>query len=171
MPKNMEGKEKQNQQWYQIKVFVAVQSLSHVQLLQPHELQDTRHFYPLLSPRVCSISGPLNWWCHPTISSSVTHFSSCPQSFQHQGLFQWVSSGKQVAKVMELQLWFSPSIEYSEWVSFRIDWLNLTAVQGTLENILQHHSSEASILWHSAFFMVQLWHPYVTTGKAIALTI
>ena len=99
MPKNMEGKEKQNQQWYQIKVFVAVQSLSHVQLLQPHELQDTRHFYPSLSPRVCSISGPLNWWCHPTISSSVTHFSSCPQSFPASGTFQvnWLfPSGGQI---------------------------------------------------------------------------
>ena len=74
MPKNMEGKEKQNQQWYQIKVFVAVQSLSHVQLLQPHELQKTRLFCPSLSPRVCSNSCPLNWWCHPTISSSLIPF-------------------------------------------------------------------------------------------------
>ena len=79
---------------------------------------------------------------------------------------------------MELQLWFSPSIEYSEWVSFRIDLilkesplkLDLLAVQGTLENLLQHHSSKASILWHSAFFMVQLSHQYMTTGKTIALT-
>ena len=64
----------------------------------------------------------------------------------------------------------SPSSEYSELISFRIDWLNLLAVQGTLKSLLQHHSSKASILWHSAFFIVQLSHPYMTTGKTIALT-
>ena len=117
MPKNMEGKEKQNQQWYQIKVFVAVQSLSHVQLLQPHELQDTRHFYPSLSPRVCSISGPLNWWCHPTISSSVIPFSSHLQSFLASGSFPvgqlFTSDGQSIgasasASVlpMNIQGWF-----------------------------------------------------------------
>ena len=67
--------------------------------------------------------------------------------------------------MMELQLGFSPSSEYSEWVSFRIDCSDLTAVQGTLENVLQHHSSKASIPQHSAFFMVQLSHLYMTTGK------
>ena len=65
----------------------------------------------------------------------------------------------------------SPSNEYSGLISFRIDWFDLLAVQGTLKSILQHHSSKASILWHSAFFIVQLSHPYMTTGKAIALTI
>ena len=65
----------------------------------------------------------------------------------------------------------SPSNEYSRLISFRIDWLDLLAVQGTLKSLLQHHSSKASILWHSAFFMVQLSHPYMTTGKTIALTI
>ena len=64
----------------------------------------------------------------------------------------------------------SPSNEYSGLISFRIDWLDLLAVQGTLKNLLQHHSSKASILRHSAFFMVQLSHPYVTTGKTTALT-
>ena len=64
----------------------------------------------------------------------------------------------------------SPSNEYSELISFRMDWLDLLAVQGTLKSLLQHHSSKASVLWHSAFFMVQLSHPYVTTGKTIALT-
>ena len=66
---------------------------------------------------------------------------------------------------------FSPSSEYSGLISFRIDWLDLLALQGTLKSLLQHHSSKASILWHSAFFMVQLSHPYMTTGKTIALTI
>ena len=65
---------------------------------------------------------------------------------------------------------FSPSNEYSGLISFRMDWLDLLAVQGTLKSLLQHHSSKASILRHSAFFIVQLSHPYVTTGKTIALT-
>ena len=64
----------------------------------------------------------------------------------------------------------SPSSEYSGLISFRIDWFNLSAVHGTLNSLLQHHSFKASILWHSAFFMVQLSHPYMTTGKTIALT-
>ena len=64
----------------------------------------------------------------------------------------------------------SPSNEYSGLISFRMDWLDLPAVQGTLKSLLQHHSSKASILWHSAFFMVQHSHPYMTTGKTIALT-
>ena len=63
-----------------------------------------------------------------------------------------------------------PSIEYSGLMSFRMDWLDLLAVQGTLKSLLQHHSSKASVLWHSAFFVVQLSHQYMTTGKAIALT-
>ena len=64
----------------------------------------------------------------------------------------------------------SPSNEYSGLISFSMDWLDLLAVQGTLKSLLQHHSSKASILWHSAFFIVQLSHPYMTTGKAIVLT-
>ena len=64
----------------------------------------------------------------------------------------------------------SPSNEHSGLISFRMDWLDLLAVQGILKNLLQHHSSKASILWHSAFFMVQLSHPYMATGKTIALT-
>ena len=87
---------------------------------------------------------------------------------QHQGLFQWVSSSNQVAKVLEFQ--FQPSNEYSGLISFRMNWLDLLAVQGTLKSLLQHHSSKASILRHSAFFIVQLSHPYMTTGKTIALT-
>ena len=75
----------------------------------------------------------------------------------------------QVAKILELQ--HQPSNEYSELVSFRIYEFDLLAVQGTLKGLLQHHSSKASILEHSAFFMVQLSHPYMTTGKTIALTI
>ena len=69
------------------------------------------------------------------------------------------------------QLSSSPSNEYSGLISFRMDWLDLLAAQGTLYSLLQHHSSKASILWHSVFFIVQLFHPYMTTGKTIALTI
>ena len=64
----------------------------------------------------------------------------------------------------------NPSNDYSELISFRMDWLDLLAVQGALKSLLQHHSSKTSILWHSAFFIVQLSHPYMTTGKTIALT-
>ena len=76
------------------------------------------------------------------------------------------------AKYWNLSLNFSisPSNEYSGWISFRIDWFDLLAVQGTLKSLLQHHSSKASILWHADFFMVQLSHPYMTNGKTKALT-
>ena len=73
-------------------------------------------------------------------------------------------------KYWNLSFSIRPSNEYSELISFRVDWLDLLAVQGTLKRRLQHHSSKASILWRSAFFIVQLSHPYVTTGKTIALT-
>jgi len=89
---------------------------------------------------------------------------------QHQGLFKWVSSSHQVTKVLQFQLQHSPSNEHSGLISFRMDWLNLLAVQGTLKSLLQHHSSKASILWCSAFFRVQISHPYISTGKTIALT-
>ena len=103
-----------------------------------------------------------------------SHLSSpSPPAFnlsQHQGLFQGVSSLHHVAKVLELQLQHQSSNEYSGLIFFRIDWFDLLAVQGTLQSLLQHLSSKASILQHSAFFMVQLSHPYMTTGKTIALT-
>ena len=89
---------------------------------------------------------------------------------QHQGLFKWVSSSHQVAKVLSFSFSLSPSNEYSGLISFRMDWVDLLEVQGTLKSLLQQHSSKASILRHSAFFIVQLSHPYLTTGKTIALT-
>ena len=113
---------------------------------------------------------------HPLASPSPAFNLS-----QHQGLFKWVSSSPQEAKVLELQLqhqsfqWsfslsISPYNEYSGLISFRIDWFDLLSVQGTLKSLLQHYNIKASILWHSAFFMVQLSHPYMTAGKTIALT-
>ena len=88
---------------------------------------------------------------------------------QHQDLFQWVSCSHQVAKVLEFQLQHVLTMNIQDWFP-RMDWLDLLAVQGTLKSLLQHHSSKASILQCSAFFIVQLSHSYMTTGKTIALT-
>ena len=112
-------------------------------------------------------------WVGDAIQPSHPLSSPSPPALnpsQHQGLFQWVGSSHQVAKVVEFSLSISPSNEHPGLISFRMDWLDLLAVQGTLKSLLQHHSSKASILWYSAFSMVQLSHPYMTTGKTIALT-
>ena len=121
-------------------------------------------------PGVYSNSCPLSQWCHPTISSSVFPFPSAFNLPQHQSLFKWVSSSHQVAKGLEFSFSINPSNEYSGPISFRMDWLDLLSVQGTLKCLLQHHSSKESILQCSAFFIVQLLHPYMTIGKTIALT-
>ena len=139
--------------------------------LQPHGLQHTRPPCPSPTPWVYSNSCTLSCWCHPTISSSVLPFSSCLQSFQASRSFQmsqFFASGGQSIKSFSFSI--SPSNEYSGLISFRMDWLDLVAVQGTLKSLLQHNSSKASILQCSAFFMVQLLHPYMTTGKTIVLT-
>ena len=138
--------------------------------LWPHELQHTRPPCPSPTPGVYPNSYPLSRWCHPTISSSVVPFSSCPQS-----LPAWVFSSESSLRMRWPKYWsfsFSiiPSKEHLGPISFRMDGLDLLAVQGTLKSLLQHHSSKASILQPSAFFTVQLSHPYVTTGKTIALT-
>ena len=136
--------------------------------LQPHELQHTRAPCPSSTPRVHSNSCPLSWWCHQAISSSVIPFSSCSQSlpasesFPKSQLFAW---GGQSIGVSALA-----SVLPMNMISFSMDWLDLLAVQGTLKSLFQHHSSKASVLWHSAFFTVQLSHPHMTTGKTIALT-
>ena len=104
---------------------------------------------------------------HPLSSAS----SSLTLRFsQHQGLFQWVNYSHRWPKYWRLGFSISPSSEYSGLISFRIDWADLLPVQGTLKNLPQFHGSKASILWCSAFFMVQLSHLYMTTGKVIALT-
>ena len=89
---------------------------------------------------------------------------------QHQGLFNRSAVGIRWPKYWSFRFTISPSNKYSGLISFRMDWFDLLAVQGTLKCLLQHHSSKASILWHSAFFIVQFSHPYMTTGKTIALT-
>ena len=106
---------------------------------------------------------------HLVLCSHLLLLSSVLPSIQ--GFFQWVSLSHQATGVLALQLSFSPSNEYSGLISFRIDWFDLLAVQGTLKSLLQHHSLKASILRCSAFFIVQLWHLYMTTGQTIALTI
>ena len=129
--------------------------------LQPHESQHARPPCPSPTPGVCPNSCPLSQWCHPTISSSVVPFSSCLLTFPASGSFpmsQLFASGSNI----------SPSNEHPGLISFRMDWLDLLAVQGTLKSLLQQNSSKASILWRSAFFTVQLSHPYMTTGKTIA---
>ena len=139
--------------------------------LQPHGLQDARPPRPLPTHGVYSNSYPLSWWCHPTISVSVFPFSSYLKSFLASGSFQmsqlFVSGGQ---KYWSFSFNISPSNEYSGLISFRMDWLDLIAVQGILKGLLQHNSSKASILRHSAFFIVQLLHPYMTTGDTIALS-
>ena len=135
--------------------------------LQPHEPQHARPPCPSPTPRVYSNSCPLSWWCHPTISSSVVPFSSCPQSFPASGSFQmsqfFTSGGQSIGVSASASVL---PMKYSGLISFRMDCLDLLAVQGTLKSLLQHHNSKkASILWCSAFFMVQLWHPNMTTGK------
>jgi len=140
--------------------------------LWPHELQHARLPCPSPSFWACSNSCPLSRWCHPTISSSVISFSSCLLFFPSIRVY----SNESVLcirwpKYWSLSLSISPSNEYTGLISFRTDWLDLLAVQGTLKSFLQHYSLKASILQLSAFFMGQLSHPYLTTGKTIALTI
>ena len=145
----------------------SVQLLSHVRLCDPvncstpglpvhHQLPEftQTHFH-----RVGDAIQP----SHPLSSP----FPPAPSPSQHRSLFQWVNCSHEVAKVLEL---VAPSKEYPELISFRMDWLDLLAIQGTLKSLLQHHSSKASILWCSAFFTVQLSHPYMTARKTIALT-
>ena len=108
-------------------------------------------------------------WCHLTISSSVTPFSSLLSIFPSSRVF----SNESAPHIRWPKYWsfsIGPSSEYSWLISFRMDWLDLRAIQVTLKSLLQHHNSKASILQRSAFFMVQFSHPYMTTGKTIALT-
>ena len=137
--------------------------------LQPHGLQHTRPPCPSPTPGAYLNSCPLSRWCHPTILSSVIPFS-CPQSFPASGSFQ-MSSDLHIRwpKYWSFSITISPSNKHPGLI-FRIDWLDLLAVQGTVKSLRQHHNSKESILRHSAFFTVQLAHPYMTSGKTIALT-
>ena len=138
--------------------------------LRPHGLQYTRPSCPSPTLGAYSNSWPLTRWCHPTISSSVIPFP--PTSiFPNIRVF----SNESVLHIRWPKYWsfscsISPSNEHSGLISFRMEWLDLLAIQGILKSLLQHHSSKVSILWHSAFFTVQLSHPYMTPGKTVALT-
>ena len=139
--------------------------------LWPHGLQHTRPRCPSPTPRACSNSRPSSHWCHPTISPCVVSFFTCLQPFPASGPFPM----SQFFTIRWPKYWsfsfsISPSNEYSGLISLRIDRFDLLSVQGALRSLLQHHSSKASILRQSAFFMVQLSHPYMTTGKTIVLT-
>ena len=141
-------------EWLSVQFSLSVMSNS----LQPHWLQHIRLPASSPSPRAYSNSYPSSWWYHPTISSSVVPFSSWLQSFPVSGSLLRVSSLHQVAIRWYWNFSFSiiPSKEHTGLISFRMDWLDLLAVQGTLKSLLQHHSSKASILQCSAFFTVQL---------------
>ena len=151
----------------------SVQSLSHVRLFaacQSHGLKHARPPCPSPIPGAYSNSCPLCQWCHTIISSSVVPFFRL-QSFPHIRVFSSESAlCIRWPKYWRFSFNMSPSNEYSGLISFRIDWLDLLTVQGTLKSLLQHHSSKASILQCSAFFIVQLSHPYMTTRKTIAWT-
>ena len=146
-------------------------SVAHFCLtLWPHESQHDRLPCPSPTPGLHSDSHPSRQWCHPAISSSVIPFSSCPQS-----LSESVFSNESTDRMRWPKYWsFSFSIIPSKEIPgliFRMDCLDLLTVKGTLKSLLQNHSSKASILQCSAFFMVKLWQPYMITGKTIALTI
>ena len=133
----------------------------------PGARQHSRLPCPSPTPGVCSDSCPSSRWCYPTISSSILPFSSCLQSFPASGSFpmsQFFTSGGHSTGVSASASVLSMNIK--DWFPLGFD----LAVQGTLKSLLQHHSSKASILQHSAFFIVQLSYPYMTTGKTIPLT-
>ena len=136
--------------------------------LQPHGMQHARLPCPSPTPKAYSNSCPSSQWCHSTILSSVTPFFSCPQSFPASRSFPvsllFTSHGQSIGASASVN-------EHSCLISLRIDWFDLLAVQGPLKHLLQHHSLKASILRHSAFFMVQLTHLYSATGKTTALTL
>ena len=138
--------------------------------LQPHGLQHARFPCPSPAPGAYSNSCLSNQWCHPTISSCHP-LLLLPSIFPSIRVF----SNESVLHIRWPKYWsfsfnISPSNDYSGLISFKMDWLDLLVVQGTLKSLLQHHSSKESIHWHSAFFIVQLSHPYMTIGKTRALT-
>ena len=152
--------------------FSSVQSLSPVQLFAT----------PWTAAHQASMSITNSWSLLKLISTESVipsnHLILCHPLLLQTSIFPSIRvfSSESVLRIRWPKHWsfsfiISPSNEYSGLISFRMDWLDLLAVQGTLKSLLQHHSSKASILWHSAFFMVQLLNPYMTTGETIALTI
>ena len=136
--------------------------------LRLHEPQHSRLPCPSPTPRVYPNSCPLSWWCHLILCRPLLLLPPIPPSIR-------VFSNESVLHIKWPKYWsfsfsISPSNEYSGLISFRMDSLDLLAVQGTLKSLLQHHSSKASVFRCSAFFMIQLSHLYMSTGKTIALS-
>ena len=153
-------------QWFSVQFSRSVVSDS----LWTHGLQHTRLPCPSPTPEAYSNSCPSRWWCHKTISYSVIPFSSCLQSFPTSGSFpmsQFFTSGGQSIGVSASASVIQMNIQ--DW--FPLGWASLISLQSKrLSRVFSNTSSKASVLWLSAFFMVQLSHPYMTTGKTIALT-
>ena len=152
--------------------FSSVQSLSRVRLFATPWIAACQASLSYHQLPEFTQTRPSNQWCHPAISFSATPFSSCLQSVSASGSFPM----SQFLHIRWPKYWsssfsISPSNEHSGLISLRIDWFDLLAIQGTLKSLLQHHSLKASVLRRSAFFMVQLSHSYMTTGKTTALTI
>ena len=131
--------------------------------LRPHESQHPRPPCPSPTPGVYSNSCPLSWWCHLILCHPLLFLPPIPPSIR-------VFSNESTPRMRWPKYWsfsfsISPSNEHSGLISFRMDWLDFLAVQGTLKSLLQHHSSKASIFWCSSFFTVQLSHPYMTLEK------
>ena len=149
-----------------------VQSLSHVRLCDSRDCSVLgfpvlHRFLELAQTQVHGVGDAVQPSQPPSPPSSVALSLS-----HHQGLFQWVSSSLlKKPKYWSFSFSISPSNEYSGLIPFRIDWIDLLAVQETLKSLIQHYSSKASILWHSGFFMAQISYLYMTTGKTTALTI
>ena len=147
-----------------------IQSLSCIRLFATPWTTACQASLSITNSRVYSNSCPLSQWCHPTISSCCSLLLP-PSIFPSIRVFPSVSALHITwPKCWSFSLSISLSGEYSGLISFRIGWFDLLAVQGTLKSLLQHHSSKASILWHSAFFIALLSHLYMSTGKTIALT-
>ena len=157
-----------NSNWYTFLVTMFVYSVAQLCLTLCKPMESSMPGFPVLHYLLEFAQMHVHW-----VSDVIQPSPPSPLVLnlsQHMGLFQWFSSLHQVAKVLEFQL----QHQSFQWLfrtdSFRIDWFYLLAAQGTLKSLLQHHSSEASVLWRSAFFIVQLSHPYMTAGKTIALT-
>ena len=138
--------------------------------LWSHGLQHARPPCPSPYPRVYSNSCPARGWCHAAISSSVIPFSSCPQSLPASESSNESTLHMRWPKYWSFSFSIIPSKKHPGLISFKVAWLDHLAVQGTLKSLLQHCSWKASILQCSALFIVQLSHPYMTTGKTITWT-
>ena len=151
--------------------FSSVQSLSRVRLFATPRSQHARPPCPSPTPGVYSNSCPSSWLCHATISSSVISFCTHLQSFpasESSPISQFFASSVQSIRASASASVLPKNIQ--DWFPVGLIGCDLLAVPGTLKSLLQHHSSKASIRWPSTFFIVQLSHPYMTTGKTVSLT-